>query len=161
MKTASDPGQSANLYTASALIEENLFDTVFLTGYVCFQKPSEKLIEKRTEEELDFRPLKTFSCTLGFDHLYKKPNMKLISTLGYSQFWDEAMPVHSEGNDYLAHGFFYSLEYRVAVPGFDVGTKIYAGYNNAEELDRLIETVDKFSLQWEFNISFNTWSFKK
>jgi hypothetical protein len=159
-KSVTDRRQSAKLLLFSLLVHENINDTLYLDFSSTFQHATERLIEKRTGEKLEMKAMKKTALSAGYNHLNGRQNVKLISTLGYSQYRDEAMPVHSSDRKYMAHGFFYSLGLRLNSSGNEIGTKIYAGYNDAEELEKLIETVDKFSIQWEFNVSFNSWRLK-
>ncbi len=144
--------ESADLYTGSIGLKENINNMLRLSAEAEFQYVSETLIEKRTGEELDLSPLRKLSAEIAFNHFYSKPGSELISTIGYSNFYHEAMPVHSDSSKYRAHGFFYSLEFKAPYGG----AMIKAGFNEAKELEKLIETIDKFSVDLQFNVSFST-----
>jgi len=153
-KNTGDTKESAYLYVWPVSLKNSL-DMLFIDFLMEFQSHSEILIDKMTGEELKFSAVKNLGITLGFDHFYKSPGSQLISTLGFSRFWDPGIAVHSDDSRYIAYGGFYSLGWNTSI----FGTKIKFSYNDAAELNRLVETVDKFMLEWEFNCSFNTWSF--
>ncbi len=155
------PGEkkdSANLYIFKMMLEENLFDMIYLTADVEFQWVTEDMYLKRwSNERVSFNPLRKFKFGVAYDIFHANPTQKLLTTVGYSTFWDPAMIYHTDDSRYRAHGAFMSVSWETEY----FGTALRVAYNDADELDKLVETVDKFALEWEFNVSMNFWTFKK
>ena len=160
VKTGKDPElgpfgvNTANLTLFTLLLEKEFKNSLYINYYMAFQRASEKLIEKRTDEDLKLRPVKEVRTALGYDFL-SESSMKLITEAGFCQYWDEAMPAHSKNNRYKANGLFGSIDFGFGHPGdsFSAGIKLTCSYNDSDELKKLIETVNKTVVQADFYLS--------
>ena len=153
-KTELDERDSAKLTLFTLLVEKEFANSCYVNYYMAFQHPSEKLIEKITGEELNLRPVKEVRAAIGMDLLNKMPLWKFIVEAGYSQYWDEAIPVHTVLNKYQADGFFGSFDFGVMDPNFiSSGIKFTFSHNNSNELKRLIETTGKTVIQVDLYLS--------
>ncbi|TAL33448.1 MAG: hypothetical protein EPN93_13795 [Spirochaetes bacterium] len=146
--------EQAALDTLSFLLTENLFGHIFLSGYVELQRPTEKLISKRTNEEVAFALMREWYASIGYNFLGKRADREgrdLILAVGVSSLWDVAIPVHRErGSGYDLMGGFASLNFSSPV----VGAEIKGAYNYAPELRKLVEIADKFMIEGSFYVSF-------
>jgi len=157
IKTGNQSKDKADLYIFSVSLKENYKNMLFADLNLDFELVSEDLIEKRNLQKIEPDPVRKFSFSLGYDHFHNSADMSLLSSIGYSRFWDAGLAVHSENESHAAHGFFYNLKWSNEY--FNTGIK--ASYNSAEELEKLIETVDKFALEWEISVSLDFYSDKK
>jgi len=156
VKTVTDNKESAHLFLYSLDLKEKLFNRLYLETYLEFQSHSGTLIDKRTEEKLSFSPVRTFSCSLGYDFFHEYPRSQLIPKIGYSSFWDPAVAVHGESTQYRAHGMFFSLYFHSLIMGNDISAEFRTSYNDARELNKLVETVDKVNLEVQLTYSFDS-----
>ena len=158
-QTIDDPlykKESAHLFLYSLGLKEKLFNRLYLETYLEFQSHSGTLIDKRTEEKLSFSPVRTFSCSLGYDFFHEYPRSQLIPKIGYSSFWDPAVAVHGESVRYRAQGMFFSLYFQSLIMGNDISAEFRTSYNDAAQLNKLVETVDKVNLELQLTYSFNS-----
>ena len=157
-KTDLDTRDSANLTLYTIMLQGNLIAQSFFNYYMAFQNSSESLIEKRTEEKLNLKPLKEVRMAVGYDFLHM-PFWDLTIETGYSQYWDEAMPLHSASDNYKANGFFCSVGFGYTDPDFvSAGLKFTYSNNSSNELRKLIETTNKAIVQVDFYLSFKFYS---
>ena len=153
------------------MLQGDLIGPSFFNYYTAFQRPSERLIEKRTGEILDLRHLKEMRISVGYDPLrdviydpqsksfWKSTPFRFIPEIGYCQYWDEAMPIHTISDKYKAHGFFGSIDFRYRSPDYvTVGCKFTYSYNNSNELKRLIETTNKMVMQVDAYLSLKLYN---
>jgi len=153
-KTGLDERNRASLTLYTLMLHGNLIGNSFFNYYMAFQQPSERLIEKRTGEELGLRPLKEVRMTVGYDFLRQTP-LKFITEIGVCQYWDEAMPLHSVSDNYKVNGFLGSISFGYTDPDFiSGGIKFTYSHNNSRELNKLIETTNKNVIQLDFYVSF-------
>ena len=145
---------TAKLTLFTLLLEEKLGKALYINYYMTFQRASEKLIEKRTEEKLKLRPVKEMRTAIGYDFL-SGSFLKLIAEAGFCQYWDEAIPFHSRSDRYRANGFFGSIDFGGGRSGdyISVGLKFTCSYNDSNELKKLIETTNKAVIQGDFYLS--------
>ncbi len=141
----------ADLYTFSMRLEKNLGNVLFLDGFIEFQKPSETLIEKRTQlasnpqgEEVEYAKVREMYASVGYNFLNKSNVQRLLVTFGLSRYWDVAIPVHREsGTDYRLTGGFFSVNWDAIF----LGAEFNCSYNYSQELRKLVETADKFMVE--------------
>ncbi len=141
----------ADLHTLSVLLEENLGNKIFLNAFLEFQKPSETLIDKRTQtstdpqgDEVTYNYLREAYLTAGYNFLKASSTERLLATVGISRYWDVAIPVHREsGSGYSLIGGFFSLGWNTTF----IGAEFKCSYNYSQELRKLVETADKFMVE--------------
>jgi hypothetical protein len=147
---------SAALYTLSFLINENLYNYVYLDFYAEFQQATETLIEKKTGEKIDYAKLRQINGMIGFNFWGDKKGEMLVASVGLSRYWDVAIPYNRESGDaYYVYGYLFSIESRFFVwGGIPLGIELKASKNYAPELRKLVETTDKYALEMSVYISF-------
>ena len=155
IKSDTDKRESARLTLFTLGIDENIADFIFFTGYFSWQKPSKTLIEKRTDERIHLKPLKEFRAALGIDILFLSETHSLVPEFGYSHYWDETLPLHSDSHKYAANGLFGSLSYTLSIAMIDVKAFLALGRNDSNELKTLIEYYDKDVFKWGFSVTMN------
>jgi hypothetical protein len=154
-KTNSDKQDKANLTLYTLWLQKKFNNGLYINYYMTFQRASEKLIEKRTNEELKLRAVKEKRTTLGYDIWHESP-LKFIIEAGFCRYWDEAMPFHSKSDNYKAKGLFGSVDFGFRSPEnyFTMGIKFTCSQNDSRELNKLIETTGKLVVQGDFYLSF-------
>ena len=153
IKAESDKRDRAALTLYTLLLEKKISKEFYASYYMACQNASKKLIEKRTGEKLDLKTIKETKGVVGYDVL-PESHFKLVTELGYGQYWDEAMPLHSKSNNYKANGFFWLADVGYRAPDFiATGIKFTCSYNDSNELKRLIETTSKVIIQLDFYLS--------
>jgi len=143
--------EKAQLRTLSAAVEKRFGNRIVFNAFAELQKPSQKLIEKRTVtdanpggDEIKFALMREMYASAGYNLLAKNPGQLLLVNFGLSRFWDVAIPVHREsGFGYAVTGWFASLSYEKAVYGAEF--KVSRNYSN--ELRKLVETTDKYMIE--------------
>lgn len=114
------------------------------------QHASVRLIDKKSDATVDMPLMRSFELTVIYDFLHEVPSMEVPLKLGYSSFWDPGISLNRDfqgGN--RAYGGLFSMGFN----GLGFYTEFEASYNHAKELQRLVETVDKFSLTWSFSVT--------
>jgi len=159
IKDDSDKPGKADLTLFTLLLEEKFDNSLYINYYMTFQRASEKLIEKKTDEKLKLRPVKEIRAVLGYDFLHKSI-LKLVTEAGFCQYWDEAMPIHSRSDRHKVNGFFGSIDFGLGKPGgvLTTGLKFTCSYNDSNELKKLIETANKAVVQGDIYLSFKLYN---
>jgi len=149
---------NAVLYTMSLLLEENIFNFLYINIYVEGQKAFDTLYEKRIIHEkglendpkpagarVELGTLREVEVSLGVNFMPKNKASNLILTIGGSRYWDLGIPIHREHPEdgYVLLGGFVALEWQSAY----WGAEIRASYNDAQEIRKLVETSDKAMLE--------------
>ena len=147
---------SAALYTLSFLINENLYNYVYLDFYAELQQATETLIDKRTNEKIDYAKLRQINGMIGFNFWGDRKGEMLVASVGLSRYWDVAIPYNREsGDSYHVYGYVFAIESRFFVwGGIPLGIELKASKNYAPELRKLVETTDKYALEMSAYISF-------
>lgn len=147
---------SAALYTLSFLINENLYNYVYLDFYAELQQATETLIDKRTNEKVDYAKLRQINGMIGFNFWGDRKGEMLVASVGLSRYWDVAIPYNRESGDaYHVYGYIFAIESRFFIwGGIPLGIELKASKNYAPELRKLVETTDKYALEMSAYISF-------
>ena len=148
--------EHAKFYTITFQINENLYNYLLIDFFVEIQKTSNKLIEKRTNEEVKYPLLREINGIVGYN--FFGPRMKegyfLITSIGFSRYWDVSIPIHRESGekDYVYGGIFI-IKTRFPMKKIPIGLEFKVTKNYAPELRKLIETVDKYAVEASISIS--------
>jgi len=149
--------EEAELSTLSFLINENLFNYIYIDFFAELQKTSETLVDKRTNEKVDYPTLRQVNGMIGFNFFggHAEEGYLLVLSVGASRYWDVAVPYHREsGDEYHVYGYVAALEGRFFAGGIPIGIEIKATKNYAPELRKLVETTDKYAFETSAYVSF-------
>lgn len=133
--------QQATLHTYYTLLSK-AFGNFRLAAQIEFQHVDATLIDKRTEQKVDVPLMRLWWAKAGYDFL-EMPGWDLILWFGVNKFYDPAISYHSKHSDNDTGGWFAMID---GVAPY-ITLSIKASYNEASELDKLVEAVDKYILE--------------
>jgi len=151
--------ERAKLHTLALTLSGNIGNILYYDFLGEFQRPDRPLIDRRTNEEIDFSYARDLRATLGLNLLGGAAVQQgefLIISGGISRYWDPAIPYHRDsGEGYSAIGGLFKIEGRhflwSAIP---LGYEFTVSRNHSTELRKLVETVDKWVVEAGINVSF-------
>lgn len=151
--------ERAKLHTLALTLTGNIGNILYYDVLSEFQRPDRPLYDRRTNEEIDYSPVRDLRATLGLNLLGQAAVQQgefLIISGGVSRYWDPAIPYHRDsGEGYSAIGGLFKIEGRhfiwSAVP---LGYEFTVSRNHSTELRKLVETVDKWVVEAGINVSF-------
>ena len=152
VKTIGMEKEKAILTLYSVKLEKTIFNALTLSFYDEFQDIEKTLIDKRTSQAISVPLTRQMRGNIAFDFLYNNPEAEFTLEFGMSKLWAPMLAAQSDSSSYSAKGF------NVALGGGLTDmfhTEVRVMYNDSKELDKLKETVDKFSIEWQFNYSFD------
>lgn len=133
--------QQATLYTYYTTLSKN-FDNFYIAASIELQHVDKTLVDKRTEQKVSLPLMRLWWAKAGYD-LMDRPGWDFIVWLGVNKFYDPAMSYHSKHTDNDAGGWFAMIDGTAPY----ITLSIKASYNDASELDKLIEAVDKYVIE--------------
>ncbi len=152
-----DERDQAKLHTLAVELGGDLGQILYYSFFGEFQRPDKTLVDRQTNQEIDYSPLREFRAVLGYNFLSSRIQQgeMFIASVGVSRFWDPAIPIHREnGEGYALWGGTFMLEGRMFVYGIPLGFGMNVSRNYSRELRRLVEVADKWVLEGSLNVSF-------
>lgn len=133
--------QHATLYTYYTVLSKQ-FGNFYLAASLELQYADKTLIDKRTQQNVSLPFMRLWWAKAGYD-LFDRPEWDLIIWFGVNKFYDPAISYHSKHSDNDTGGWFALIDGTTPY----ITLSIKASYNDAQELDTLVEAVDKFVLE--------------
>lgn len=133
--------QHATLYTYYTTLSKN-FGNFYIAASMELQHVDRTLVDKRTEQKVSLPPMRVWWAKAGYD-LMDNPGWDFIVWLGVNKYYDPAISYHSKHSDNDTGGWFAMIDGTAPY----ITLTIKASYNDASELDRLLEAVDKFVIE--------------
>ncbi len=133
--------QHATLNTYYTLLTES-FGSFHLAAHIELQHVDATLIDKRSGQKVILPLMRLWMAKAGYDFL-ERPGWDLILWFGVNKFYDPAISYHSKHSDNDTGGWFAMID---GVAPY-ITLSIKASYNEASELDKLVEAVDKYILE--------------
>ncbi len=138
-----DEKDNAVLHKISMKVHYDISNRWILDFFINMQIPSETLVEKRTNKELNYTRISEYYFTVGYNLFSRNKDVDLIISAGISSFWDVGVPIHSNNDvGYALFGGFFGIDFNTKY----FGINIKSSYNHSPELRKLIEAADKFML---------------
>ncbi len=144
MRESSRDHAKLRLYTL--LLEEDVKNILFASYYIEFQGTDKTIVDKRTNEDIDVKPVKDMYAVLGVNlfGFTDAKNVRFKLSGGWSNFWDPAVAVHRDsGSGYSVNGWIFKAEFNMPLGGF----YFMVNKNYSEELRKLVEATDKLALE--------------
>ncbi|MEW6525971.1 MAG: hypothetical protein AB1444_04795 [Spirochaetota bacterium] len=133
--------QHATLYTYYTTLSKN-FGNFYIATSIELQHVDRTLVDKRTEQKVLLPMMRIWWAKAGYD-LMDNPGWDFIVWLGVNKYYDPAISYHSKHSDNDTGGWFAMIDGTAPY----ITLTIKASYNDASELDRLVEVVDKFVIE--------------
>ena len=133
--------QHATLYTYYTTLSKK-FGNFYLATSIELQHVDKTLIDKRTGQNVSLPLMRLWWAKAGYD-LMDMPGWDLIIWFGVNKFYDPAISYHSKHSDNDTGGWFAMID--GSAPYITLSIK--ASYNESNELDKLVEAVDKYVIE--------------
>lgn len=133
--------QHATLFTYYTILSKN-FNNFYLATSIELQYVDKTLVDKRTTQDVPLPLMRVWWAKAGYD-LIDMPGWDLIIWFGVNKYYDPAISYHSKHSDNDTGGWFAMIDGTAPY----ITLSIKAAYNESNELDKLVETVDKYVIE--------------
>jgi len=135
---------SAKLNLLQLKLNQRLSQSFTTETQFTFQYITDDIYLKEESEKIDPSALKEFHFLFAYEPILEKTKFKFKLYTGLSWYWDPAVEIHREsGSGYDLWGWVLGLDF-----GTDtIGLESKVVYNYSTELEKLVETADKWSFE--------------